>query len=70
MNEKMQDTVKNEGRELLTERMPEKVSGGSPDGFEWPETVDCPKCGATVWYSERGQYAYECDCGWSSGRSE
>lgn len=61
------DALKKEAGELLTNQMLEKVSGGSE---EWPEKIDCPRCGAIVWYSDRGQYAYECDCGWTSGRTD
>lgn len=61
------DALKKEAGELLTGKMLEKVSGGSE---EWLEKIDCPRCGAIVWYCERGRYAYECDCGWFSGRTD
>ena len=66
MDKNIQDTLNKDTRELLTDMMLKKVSGGGNDN---PESVDCPNCGRTVWYTDRGRYAYECDCGWFSGRT-
>lgn len=69
MNEKTQNTVEIEGRELLTERMLEKVSGGNRQiSQDAPGWVWCNNCaGKKVYYDTSGNDAhdYECDiCGW------
>ena len=66
MDKNILDNQNRDAGALLTDHVLEMVTGGSGDQLA---SITCPKCGSNVWYSERGQYAYECKCGWFSGRS-
>ena len=64
MNMKTLDTKKIRLTKPLSDEMLTKVSGGS--GNDPVPNIDCPVCGATVWFGARSDPPWECTCGWFS----
>ena len=66
MDKSILDNQNRDAGALLTDHVLEMVTGGSDDQLD---SITCPVCGTKLWYSSRGQYAYQCQCGWYKGCS-